>query len=85
MIVCDTENFSVDESWLSAETVPPQSVSSGLPERVSAEERAVIEEALSQTQGRVSGPNGAAAKLGVPPSTLESRIKALKIDKQKFK
>ena len=85
VIVCDSENFSVDESWLSAETVPPQSVSSGLPERVSAEERAVIEEALSQTQGRVSGPNGAAVKLRVPPSTLESRIKALRIDKQKFK
>jgi formate hydrogenlyase transcriptional activator len=85
VIVCDTENFSVDESWLSAETVHLQSVSSALPERVCAEERAVIEEALSQTQGRVSGPHGAAAKLRVPPSTLESRIKALKIDKRKFK
>jgi PAS domain S-box-containing protein len=85
VIVCDTENFSVDDSWLSAETVHLQSASSALPERVSAEEKAVIEEALSQTQGRVSGPNGAAAKLGVPPSTLESRIKALKIDKRKFK
>jgi formate hydrogenlyase transcriptional activator len=85
VIVCDTENFSVDESWLSAETLPLQSASSALPERVSAEERAVIEEALSQTRGRVSGPHGAAARLHVPPSTLESRIKALKIDKQKFK
>jgi formate hydrogenlyase transcriptional activator len=85
VIVCDTEYFSVDESWLSAETLPLQSASSALPERVSAEERAVIEEALSQTRGRVSGPHGAAAKLCVPPSTLESRIKALKIDKQKFK
>jgi transcriptional regulator with GAF, ATPase, and Fis domain len=85
VIVCDTENFSVDESWLSAETLPQQSVSSALPERVSAQETAVIEEALSQTRGRVSGPNGAAAKLRVPPSTLESRIKALKIDKKKFK
>jgi PAS domain S-box-containing protein len=85
VIVCDTENFSVDESWLSAETLPLQSANSALPERVSAEERAVIEEALSQTRGRVSGPHGAAAKLRVPPSTLESRIKALKIDKQKFK
>jgi PAS domain S-box-containing protein len=84
VIVCDTENFSVDESWLSAETVHLQSASSALPERVSAEERVVIEEALSQTQGRVSGPQGAAAKLRVPPSTLESRIKALKIDKRKF-
>ena len=85
VIVCDTETFRVDESWLSAETLPLRSASSALPERVSAEERAVIEEALSQTRGRVSGPQGAAAKLSVPPSTLESRIKALKIDKQKFK
>jgi PAS domain S-box-containing protein len=85
VIVCDTENFSVDESWLSAETLPLRSASSALPERVSAEERTVIEEALSETRGRVSGPQGAAAKLHVPPSTLESRIKALKIDKQKFK
>jgi PAS domain S-box-containing protein len=85
VIVCDTENFSVDESWLSAETSSLQSTSSALPERVSAEERAAIEEALSQTRGRVSGPNGAAAKLAVPPSTLESRIKVLRIDKRKFK
>jgi PAS domain S-box-containing protein len=85
VIVCDSENFSVDESWLSAETAPLQSANSALPERVSAQETAMIEEALSQTRGLVSGPNGAAAKLGVPPSTLESRIKALKIDKQKFK
>jgi PAS domain S-box-containing protein len=85
VIVCDTENFSVDESWLSAETLQAQSASSALSERVSAEERAVIEEALSRTRGRVSGLQGAAGKLGVPPSTLESRIKALKIDKRKFK
>jgi PAS domain S-box-containing protein len=85
IIVCDTENFSVDESWLSAETPSPNCASSALFERVSAEERAVIEGALSQARGRVSGPQGAATKLGVPPSTLESRIKALKIDKRKFK
>ena len=85
VIVCDTENFSVDESWLTAQASPPQSATSALTERVCAEERAIIEEALFQARGRVSGPQGAAAKLGVPPSTLESRIKALKIDKRKFK
>jgi formate hydrogenlyase transcriptional activator len=85
VIVCDTENFSVDESWLTAQASPPQSARSALTERVSAEEKAIIEEALFQARGRVSGPQGAAAKLGVPPSTLESRIKALKIDKRKFK
>jgi PAS domain S-box-containing protein len=85
VIVCDTENFSVDESWLTGQAFPPHSARSALTERVSAEEKAIIEEALFQARGRVSGPQGAAAKLGVPPSTLESRIKALKIDKRKFK
>jgi formate hydrogenlyase transcriptional activator len=44
----------------------------------------MIEEALAQTKGRVSGPSGAAAKLGMPPSTLDSKIKSLKIDKHSF-
>jgi len=48
-------------------------------------EREIIEAALAETRGRVSGPSGAAAKLRVPPSTLETRIKALKINKQQFK
>jgi len=48
-------------------------------------EREIIEAALAATRGRVSGPSGAAAKLGIPPSTLETRIKALKINKVQFK
>jgi formate hydrogenlyase transcriptional activator len=48
-------------------------------------EREIIEAALAESRGRVSGPSGAAAKLGVPRSTLESRIKALKIPKTRFK
>ncbi len=48
-------------------------------------EREIIEAALAETRGRVSGPSGAAAKLQVPPSTLETRIKALKINKKQFK
>jgi DNA-binding NtrC family response regulator len=45
----------------------------------------IIEAALAESRGRVSGPSGAAAKLGIPPSTLETRIKALKINKSQFK
>jgi DNA-binding NtrC family response regulator len=45
----------------------------------------VIEAALADARGQVSGPSGAAAKLGVPPSTLDSKIRALKIDKQRYK
>ena len=48
-------------------------------------ERKAIEAALAETKGRVSGPLGAAAKLRIPPSTLETRIKALRINKQQFK
>jgi transcriptional regulator with GAF, ATPase, and Fis domain len=45
----------------------------------------MIEAALTESRGRVSGPKGAAAKLGMPPSTLESKIRSLKISKQRFK
>jgi formate hydrogenlyase transcriptional activator len=48
-------------------------------------EKDAIEAALTDTKGRVSGPFGAATRLGVPSSTLESKIKALRIDKRRFK
>jgi len=89
VIVCETENFSVDESWLSKDILPPtfRTIQSGA-FKVEVErrsEREIIEAALAETRGRVSGPSGAAVKLRVPPSTLETRIKALKINKGKFK
>jgi DNA-binding NtrC family response regulator len=49
------------------------------------QEKAIIEAALTECQGQVSGPSGAAAKLGISGSTLESKIKTLKIDKNRFK
>jgi PAS domain S-box-containing protein len=85
VIVCDTENFSVDESWLSRGPVPTQSVDQALPEKLAIEEKAMIETALAQTRGQVAGSYGAAAKLGMPASTLESKIKTLKISKRRFK
>jgi DNA-binding NtrC family response regulator len=87
IILSTTDVFSVDELWLSkgtslqasrAETSPVLNVEP-------RSERDIIEAALAETRGRVSGPSGAAAKLGIPPSTLDSRIKALKIKKQQFK
>jgi PAS domain S-box-containing protein len=79
--------FSVDEVWLSAES--DRTVSAGLPssllEQESLDEQSIIEAALRESRGRVSGPAGAAAKLKVPSTTLESRIKALKIQKSRFK
>jgi PAS domain S-box-containing protein len=85
VIVCDTEIFSVDESWLSREPLPIQSVSQALPEKLTIEEKAMIEAALAQTRGQVAGPYGAAALLGMPASTLESKIKSLKISKRHYK
>jgi PAS domain S-box-containing protein len=85
VIVCDTENFSVDESWLSRGPVPTQSVDQPLPEKLAIEQKAMIETALAQTRGQVAGAFGAAAKLGMPASTLESKIKTLKISKRRFK
>jgi PAS domain S-box-containing protein len=84
VIVCETENFAVDESWLGRESVSAQPASQRIFKMSAAQEKEMIEAALAETQGRVSGPSGAAAKLGIPPSTLDSKIKTLKIDKYRF-
>jgi PAS domain S-box-containing protein len=86
VIVCETENFSVDESWLSRQ--PPVAVpSSGLEplRKLPSQEKEIIEAALSESSGRVYGPSGAAAKLGIARSTLEHKIRSLKINKNRFK
>jgi formate hydrogenlyase transcriptional activator len=80
VIVCDTEDFSVDESWLSHE----RASSRPLADELVTQEKEIIEAALAQTGGRVSGPTGAAARLGMPASTLDSKIKSLKINKRQF-
>jgi PAS domain S-box-containing protein len=87
VILCESEVFSIDENWLPqpAPTTlePKQQVE--LPRRLLAQEKLMIEGALKQTRGRVSGPAGAAAQLGIPRSTLESKIRLLKINKNRFK
>jgi PAS domain S-box-containing protein len=88
VILSSGETLSVDELWLSNETSLPVSRVETLPQLDDAEprcEREIIEAALVESKGRVSGPSGAAVKLGIPPSTLDHRIKALKIHKQQFK
>ena len=85
IIVCDTENFSVDENWLSRESCQAQPVGQPLPDMLVSQTKEMIEAALAESGGRVSGPSGAAAKLGMPASTLESKIKSLKINKYLFK
>jgi len=83
VIVSDTEEFTVDESWLSAS--PPVESRLGLSGAVAAHEKAIVEDALRASGGRVFGPSGAAARLGIPRSTLESKIRSLKIDKSRFR
>ena len=85
VIVCDTDHFSVDPSWLSSEATPPAPSDTEISRKSPAEEKAAIEAALEASGGRVSGPWGAAAQLGIPASTLESRIRALRINKFRFK
>jgi len=86
LIVCETENFSVDESWLSPQ-LPAKGSNSALnfAERLAAQEIDMIEAALRESGGQVSGPSGAATRLGLPRSTVESKIRSLKIEKNRFK
>jgi formate hydrogenlyase transcriptional activator len=87
IILSSTDVFSVDELWLSKST-PRQASRAETSPALNVEprsEREMIEAALAETRGRVSGPSGAAAKLRVPPSTLETWIKASKINKHQFK
>jgi len=86
VIICESDTFSVDESWLSSRPSSTElKTSLGLAQRLASEEKDAIEAALRDCKGRVSGSTGAAARLGVPRSTLESRIRSLKIDKNRFK
>jgi formate hydrogenlyase transcriptional activator len=86
MILCESDIFSIDESWLHLPIPATESKRHiELPRRLEAQEKNMIEEALKACGGRVFGPTGAAAKLGIPRSTLESKIKSLKIDKNRFR
>jgi DNA-binding NtrC family response regulator len=85
VIVCDTGLFSVDPSWLSIEVPTPRQSVISIARKPAAQEREAIEKALAATRGRVSGPTGAAALLGVPRQTLESKIASLGINKRRFK
>jgi formate hydrogenlyase transcriptional activator len=86
VLLCETESFSIDESWLPQQPSPAELKDQiQLPLKLVAEEKNMIEAALKESHGQVFGPTGAAAKLGIPRSTLESRIRSLKIDKNQFK
>jgi formate hydrogenlyase transcriptional activator len=88
VILCEGDTLSVDESWFKydpSRLARPASASETFTESLADREREMIEAALRESRGRVSGPFGAAKKLGMPRQTLDSKIAALGIDKSHFK
>ena len=85
VIVSENEVLAIDESWLPRESARAEAETGRLSRMTPEEEKTIIEGVLAETRGRVSGSSGAARKLGIPPTTLESRIRALKINKHRFR
>ena len=85
VIVSDTETLWVDENWLAGESVKSEPLGRSLANKFLTQEKELIEAALIETNGQVAGPLGAAATLGIPRTTLDSKIRSLRIDKQRFK
>ncbi len=85
VILSDGETFSVDETWLTP--IAPQTAALSVPlvANLIDHEREMIEAALREAEGLVSGPTGAATKLGIPRQTLESKIRKLGINRHRFK
>ena len=84
VILCEGETFSVDETWLRRALPLARSRASTLNGVLVKQEKEMIESALAECYGRISGPLGAATKLGLPARTLDSKIKRLRINKYRF-
>ena len=85
VILCDGETFSVEESWLKGGLPPKFARPASLNGVLVKQEKQMIEAALEESNGRISGPTGAAVKLGLPSRTLDGKIKRLNINKYRFK
>jgi formate hydrogenlyase transcriptional activator len=85
VILSDDDSLAVDETWLKLEPAPNPVRTRALDIALVRQEKEMIEAALAESQGRISGLEGAAAKLGLPARTLDSKIKRLKINKYRFK
>jgi formate hydrogenlyase transcriptional activator len=81
VILCSGDTFWIDEAWLSSQDALRPESSGPLTQNVQSYEKELIEAALAESNGKVAGPNGAAAKLGIPRSTLDLKIKRLSIKK----
>jgi formate hydrogenlyase transcriptional activator len=85
VILSDGDTFSVDETWLKWQAPQSAGPTAGLNSALQRQEKEMIEAALAQSGGRISGPAGAAAKLGLPRPTLDAKIRRLGINKYRFK
>ncbi|HEY3615310.1 MAG TPA: sigma 54-interacting transcriptional regulator, partial [Candidatus Sulfotelmatobacter sp.] len=85
VILCDGEVFCVDPSWLVPASPNPNTPTIPLVSDLAEREKAMIENALREAKGLISGPTGAAAKLGIPRQTLESKIRKLGINRHRFR
>jgi PAS domain S-box-containing protein len=84
VILCGGDTFWIEKTWLARVHPPRQELAGPLPDTLQNQEKEIIEAALAESRGKVAGPEGAAAKLGIPRSTLDSKIKQLNIKKHKF-
>ena len=84
VILCGGDTFCIEKAWLISEHPKLQELSGPLADTLQNQEKEIIEAALAESKGKVAGPEGAAAKLGIPRSTLDSKIKQLNIEKHKF-
>jgi PAS domain S-box-containing protein len=84
VILSSGETFWIEEAWLANPEPTRKESLAPMPEALQNQEREMIEAALAECKGKVAGLEGAAAKLGIPRSTLDWKIKQLRIKKQKF-
>jgi transcriptional regulator with PAS, ATPase and Fis domain/CHASE3 domain sensor protein len=84
VILCSGDTFWIEKAWLAREHAPRQELAGPLPDTLKNQEKEIIEAALAESKGKVAGPEGAAAKLGIPRSTLDTKIKQQGINKHRF-
>ena len=84
VILSSGDTFWIEKTWLASQETARQELPGPLPDTLQSQERKIIETALTESKGKVAGPEGAAAKLGIPRSTLDSKIKQLGIKKHRF-
>jgi formate hydrogenlyase transcriptional activator len=84
VILCGGDTFWIEKAWLESGQPPREELAGPLSKTLQNQEKEMIEAALAESRGKIAGAQGAAARLGIPRSTLDSKIKQLGINKHKF-